>query len=176
MQERIKELIAEEKASPSPDSSGSKGATLSPGKESRRHRRAQEKDKQRAQPASGSPTEHSPRMHVCSDCDEVRSKLFQELHGASERRNFCGKCQIKRLEQHKLNPSLLIEHFCFQCGQARTNEFLKANPEAKKRMIANLCEECHLYSKSRQRVPESSVINDGGNGQGVSISPSFAPH
>ena len=168
MKERLNEMIAQEKASPSPDSAGPNGA----GKQAhRRRRQAQEKGKQRAQPASGtpgSPAGISPRMHVCSDCNFRRSGFFQELHGSSERRNFCTDCQIKRLEKHKLNPSLPIEHFCFQCGQARTSEFLKANPEATKRMIANLCEECLLYSKSRQRIPETSTIDDG-NGPEVSV-------
>lgn len=169
MREQLDNMIAQERASPSPDSAGPNGG----GRQARRRRRrAQERSQQRAQRASGgpaSPAGHSPRVHSCSDCGSLRSGFFQELHGSSRRRNFCTDCQIKRLEKHKARPSSRIEHFCFQCGQARTKEFLKANPEAKKRMIANLCEECIVHSRSRQHVPGSSSIGNNGNGQDVSF-------
>lgn len=174
MHDRLNAMLAEEKVTPSPEGDALNDA----GREVRRRlRRAEAKAKQPTQSASegpASPAGHSPRIHVCSDCDSIRSGAFQKLHGSSERRNFCSDCQIKRLEEHKLDPSLPTEHFCFQCGQARTKDFVKANPEAKRRMIANLCEECLLYSKSRQHVPESSTIGNNRDDQDVSV-PSSLP-
>ena len=176
MQERLKELIAQEKVSSS-GSTSPNGTLPASGKLPRRRLRrgAQDKDKQPAptihDTAGHSSTSNGNKLHVCSDCDALRSPLFQLRHGHGERRNFCKNCQVKRLEKNKLNPSLPIEHFCFQCGQARTKEFLKANPDAKKRVIANLCEECLLYSKSRQRVPETSVVESDGNDPEVRVPP-----
>lgn len=178
IQERLKELIAQEKQSQSSGSASPNG-TLPSGKQPRGCPRRQDQGKEK-KPAStthntaghsSKSTSNGTRLHVCSDCDALRSDLFYKLHGATERRNFCTDCQVKRLEKHKLNPSLPIDHFCFQCGQARTGEFLKANPEAKKRVLANLCEECLLYSKSRQHVPDSSIVGDYGNDLEVCIPP-----
>lgn len=177
MQTRLKELIAQEKGNLSSSSTASNGSPQLAGRKPRRRlrRKASEKTKQRPNPVVGDATEKSSkstpkafRLHVCSDCDTLRSGLFQKLHGSTERRNFCTDCQIKRLKKHKKDPSLPIEHFCFQCGQARTTGFLKANPDAKEHIIANLCEECLLYSKSRQHVPETSIIGSDGDDEEVS--------
>ena len=177
MQTRLKELIAHEKGNLSSSSTASNGIPQLSGRQPRRRlrRKISEKTKQPPTPVVGNatkkslkPTQKGSRLHVCSDCDTLRSGLFQKLHGSAERRNFCTNCQIKRLKKHKKDPSLPIEHFCFQCGQARTKGFLKANPDAEKCIIANLCEECLLYSKSRQHVPETSIIGSDGDDQEVS--------
>lgn len=178
MQTRLKELIAQEKGNLSSSSTASNGIPQVAGRQPRRRRRRRaldEKVKKPSTPIVDDAAEKSlksmpkgSRLHVCSDCDTLRSGLFQKLHGSTERRNFCTGCQIKRLKRHKKDPSLPVEHFCFQCGQARTKGFLKANPEAEKRIIVNLCEECLLYSKSRQHVPKMSIIGSDGDDQEVS--------
>lgn len=178
MQTRLRELIAQEKGNLSSSSTASNGIPRVAGRQPRRRLRRrvfEEKTKQPSTPIIGDAAEKSlkstskgSRLHVCSDCDKVRSGLFQKLHGSIERRNFCTGCQIRRLKKHKKGPSFPIEHFCFQCGQARTKGFLKANPEAEKNILANICEECLLYSKSRQHVPETSIIGSDGDYQEVS--------
>ena len=174
MQQRLNELIAQEKGSLSPGSGLNTGPLVT-GKQPRRRRRRgdQGKEQKRGRSDAHDTTESSSnqvsddnKLHVCSDCDTIRSNLFQELHGSTERRNFCTECQIKRLQQHKEDPTQPVEHFCFQCGQVRTQGFLQANPERK--FVANLCEECIVYVKSRQHVPETSIVSHDGNEQRVS--------